>query len=204
MSRTQSLRSLYMDSSSKGWLVDIDDYYLQSSVSYYGLTQYVPRHFSKACSIVKGRYFNLSGLNDRQYESLADACRTLYGMLHQRYIVTEDGVRKLHSKYSKGVYGVCPRAACKGRHLIPMGFSAEPRQDKVKLWCPQCHDVYNSNSDIDGAYFGPDLPVMFHKIADIPLKFRSFSTFLEKRKDENGNDVPAIRQRLYRWGEKKI
>lgn len=198
----KSFRAMYMDTSPNSWLVEIDDYYLQSSVSYYGLNAYVD-HCSRASMIIKGRSFDTSEYSQSRLESLAESCRLLYGLLHQRFISTEDGTRKLFEKYQRGIYGRCPRTACKNKHLIPMGFDIEPNKGKVKLWCPQCHDIYNppSHIHIDGAFFGPDLPIMFHKIMEIPLKYKAFSTYLNQRRDSQGNIVPAIKQRLYRWGE---
>lgn len=172
--------------------MDIDDFFIQSSVSYYGLNSIVP-HFSRASSVIKGHSLDMSRTQ------LVESCTLLYGLLHQRYVLSDDGMRRIHSKYQIGVYGKCPRVACKGKHLIPMGMYDEPGKDRVKCWCPSCHDIYDTDIDLDGAYFGPDLPVMFHKIINLPLKFRAFSDFL---KDED-KEIPEIHQRLYRWGEKQ-
>lgn len=201
MSR-ENFRSLYIDDSPRSWLVDVDDYYLQSSVSYYGLNVYV-QNYSRASQIIKGRRIDTSSMTKDQVASLVDSCKLLYGLLHQRFICSEDGMKKLYVKYQRGIYGKCPRSACNGRNLIPMGFDIEPNKGNVKLWCPSCHDVYKTDKEIDGAFFGPDLPVIFHKILDIPLKYKMFSNVLQARKDEDGKDVPCIKQRLYRWGEKK-
>lgn len=195
--RGDYFRSRYFDSSPRGWLVEIDEYYLQSSVSYYGLSSVVP-HCSRVTSIIKGRNVDVSEMTHEQVEKLAANCRLLYGLLHQRYVITEEGVRKLYQKYQRGVYGTCPRVACRHSKLLPMGLSQDIGHSKVKLWCPKCHDIYDSPQDIDGAYFGPDLPIMFHKISDIPLKFKAFSDLLQESEREN---IPAIKQRLYRWGE---
>ena len=202
MRRFEDFRSMWMDTSSHSWLVDIDDYFLQSTVSYYGLNTLVP-HCSRATAVIKGRPVDLSSLTRDQVERLAASCRRLYGLLHQRFITSEDGIGKLYKKYQRGVYGKCPRVACKGHHVIPMGMSIEPDEGTVKLWCPKCHDVYNCASKLDGAYFGPDIPVMFHKMNQIPLRFKAESDFLKEYKKEDGTIVPAIEQRMYRWGEKQ-
>ena len=201
MSRS-NFRSLYIDSGPRSWLVEIDDYYLQSSVSYYGLNQFVP-DYSKVSQIIKGRRVDTSNMSKEQVKQLADSCRMLYGLLHQRYVCSEDGINKLYNKFQRGIYGKCPRIACNRRNLIPMGFNLEPNQDTVKLWCPSCHDIYKTDKNIDGAFFGPDLPIIFHKIKIIPLKYKMFSDALKEKKDENGQIVPKIQQRLYRWGEKE-
>ena len=202
MSRRDNFRSLYLDQSPTSWLVEIDDYFLQSTVSYYDLNNFVPS-YRYAVSIIKGRRIDTSEMSKQQVDSLVKSCKLLYGLLHQRYVISEDGIRKLFSKYKRGVYGTCPRVSCSGKGLIPMGFWNEPGKGKVKCWCPQCHDIYNANSDLDGAFFGPDLPIMFHKISDIPIKYRPFNYFLAAYKNNDGKDVPEIKQRLYRWGEKK-
>lgn len=203
--RFATFRQKFMDPKPGGWMIEIDDFYLQSSVSYYGLRSYV-QHYSQAVQIVKGVKIDPQQYSSEKLESLLNSCCILYGLLHQRFIATEDGVRHLYRKYQDGVYGKCPRAACCGRHLIPTGLSIEIGHSQVLLWCPQCHDLYKPNPevDIDGAYFGPDLPIMFHKIAQIPLKFKSFLNIYRKTTDDEGKEIPAIKQRLYRWGEKKL
>lgn len=191
-------RGVYLDD----WLVEVDDSYLQSSVSYCGLSDFVP-HYNRALSIVRNHRFDTLDMSSTRMEPIAESCRLLYGLLHQRFIVSEDGILKLLQKYRDGVYGVCPRAACNKKHLIPMGLSLNPNEDTVKLWCPGCHDIYHSDRGIDGAFFGPEVPIMFQKIANIPLKYKVFSTFLQETRDEENRIVPAIKQRLYRWGEKQ-
>ena len=200
--RQEAFERMWLDKSPTSWLVDIDDYFRQSTVSYYGLNTIVP-HCTRATAVIKGRSVDLSSLSKDQIEKLASSCRLLYGLLHQRYVTSEDGIRQLHAKVQRGVYGKCPRTACKGQHVIPMGLSIELGVDTVKLWCPKCHDIYNCDSKLDGAFFGPDLPVMFHKLNDIPLRFRASTDLLKEYKREDGTVVPAVKQRLYRWGEKK-
>lgn len=195
-------RHLYMDTSSRSWMVQIDDAFIQSAVSYYGLSELVP-HCATASRVLKGR-LDPTTVSKETLGTLIDSCKKLYGLLHQRYITSYDGIRSLESKYRAGIYGRCPRVACRQRELIPMGLSTTPGQDTVKLYCTQCHDIYDCDSDIDGAYFGPDLPMMFHKIMQIPLRFKvPSSKYLEEYEKPDGTVVPAIPQRLYRWAEKK-
>ena len=199
--RPERFRAMWKDTSSKSWLVEIDDLFLQSAVSYYGLNDLVP-HYSRASALVKGRSVDLSDYTPEQLERLASSCRLLYGLLHQRYITSEDGIDRITSKYQHGVYGRCPRVACKGKNtLIPMGLTIEPGVDTVKLWCTSCHDVYECDSKLDGAFFGPDLPVMFHKLRGIPLRFAASSDLLKGYRKSDGTEVPEVEKRLVRWGE---
>ena len=88
---SRDFRSLYMDDSPKSWLVDVDDYYLQSSVSYYGLNSYVT-NYSRSTQIIKGRRLDMSSMSNSQIAELANSCRLLYGLLHQRFVCSEDGI----------------------------------------------------------------------------------------------------------------
>jgi casein kinase II subunit beta len=186
--------------SPSSWLIEIDDYYLQSSVSYYDLNRKVTS-YSRAAEVVKGYSFDLSGASQSQISRLAVATARLYGLLHARFCVTEEGASKLSQKVAMGTYGTCPRVSCKGARLLPVGLTAEPDRDKVKLYCLKCHDVYNSQSDLDAAYFGPDIPIMYCKVLQLPLRFQVYSRLLEKYRDDTDKQVPAIKQRLFRWGE---
>lgn len=102
-------------------------------------------------------------------------------MVHARYIVTTRGLQKMvHfqnmcialtvlkvpqlDKYKEGDFGKCPRFACDGQALLPMGQNDNANLSAVKLYCARCEDLYNPKSTrhsiIDGAYFGTS----FHNI----------------------------------------
>lgn len=61
-------------------------------------------------------------------------------------------------KFKKGDFGKCPRVACEGQPLLPMGQHDVANTSPVKLYCARCEDLYNPKSNrhasIDGAYFG--------------------------------------------------
>ena len=72
--------------------------------------------------------------------------------------------RQQLEKYKKNDFGKCPRVACTGQPLLPMGLSDNPNIKAVKLYCVRCEDLYNPKSSrhaaIDGAFFGTS----FHNI----------------------------------------
>lgn len=96
----------------------------------------------------------------------------LYGLVHQRYILTRAGLQamvyiilRIHpvsitescvqvDKYENGVFGSCPRVYCVGCNVVPCGRSDMPGLDTVKLFCPNCNDIYGPPSSrflgIDG------------------------------------------------------
>ncbi len=52
--------------------------------------------------------------------------------------------------------------------MLPIGLSDVPGEEMVKLYCPNCNDVYNPqnprHNHIDGAYFGTGFPHMFFMV----------------------------------------
>jgi hypothetical protein len=45
-------------------------------------------------------------------------------------------------KYENNIFGSCPRVYCVGCNVVPCGRSDMPGLDTVKLFCPNCNDVY--------------------------------------------------------------
>ena len=107
-------------------------------------------------------YLIAPGFND--LEEISRAAILLYGLIHARYIITNDGLEAMKVKYLSKHFGECPRLLCRGHSVLPMGTTDEPKQNHVKLFCPKCKDVYNCSSkhrDIDGSFFGPTFPNLF-------------------------------------------
>ncbi|KAI8983906.1 casein kinase II subunit beta [Pilobolus umbonatus] len=134
--------------------------------------------------------FNLTGLNtqvplyretlelildlepaDEMYNRVPDLsllepyAELLYGLIHQRYILTRAGMFEMLAKYEAGDFGVCPRVYCDQCHLLPCGQHDKPKLSVVRLYCPNCKDIYippnPKYSNIDGAYFGTSFPHLF-------------------------------------------
>lgn len=59
-------------------------------------------------------------------------------------------------KYEAGIFGSCPRVYCNGCNIVPCGRSDLPGLDTVKLFCPNCNDIYTPPSSrfqgVDGTY----------------------------------------------------
>ncbi|KAI8336099.1 casein kinase II, regulatory subunit [Chlamydoabsidia padenii] len=81
----------------------------------------------------------------------------LYGLIHQRYLLTKNGLRWMAERYASSAFGYCPRVYCGRCPVIPTGRYDESGKDSVKLYCPSCLDLYNPPllyQNIDGAHFG--------------------------------------------------
>lgn len=66
-------------------------------------------------------------------------------------------------KYEQGIFGACPRVYCNGTHVVPCGRTDLPGLDTVKLYCPNCNDIYTPPSSrfqgVDGEKISPRMPV---------------------------------------------
>ncbi|KAF9977087.1 casein kinase 2 regulatory subunit [Actinomortierella ambigua] len=91
----------------------------------------------------------------------------LYGLIHQRYIVTRQGLQQMAEKYQAGHFGTCPRTYCQSTNVVPCGRYDLAGVETVKLFCPNCQDLYSPPSsrylNLDGAYFGTTFAhMLFH------------------------------------------
>lgn len=108
----------------------------------------------------------------------------LYGLVHQRFILTRAGLQAMVEKYENGAFGICPRVYCSGCNIVPCGRSDLPGIDTVKLYCPNCNDIYGPPSSrfqgVDGAFFGTTFAHLFfqtyRELAPAPFYKPSLST----------------------------
>jgi casein kinase II subunit beta len=80
-------------------------------------------------------------------------------------------------KYEAGVFGSCPRVYCMGCNVVPCGRSDLPGLETVKLFCPNCNDIYVPASSrfqgVDGAsHFASDpVPCSLIGVGSLPGAF---------------------------------
>jgi casein kinase II subunit beta len=86
----------------------------------------------------------------------------LYGLIHARFLLTHGpnlGLEQMFRKWANCHFPECPRTFCEGRRCLPFGPSEEVGESVVRMFCPNCREVYTSDDPIsdtiDGAYFGP-------------------------------------------------
>ncbi|CAG8464995.1 6280_t:CDS:2 [Ambispora gerdemannii] len=97
-----------------------------------------------------------------------NSAELLYGLIHQRYIITRQGLQQMVEKYESTHFGTCPRFYCQSCPVVPCGRNDIPALETVKLFCPNCLDLYTPPSsryhNIDGAYFGTTFPHLLFQL----------------------------------------
>jgi len=49
-------------------------------------------------------------------------------------------------RFEQNAFGICPRVFCQGQAVLPCGRVDTPGIDTVKLFCPNCQDIYGPMS----------------------------------------------------------
>jgi len=105
-------------------------------------------------------------LSFRTMEVIQESAELLYGLIHARYILTTHGLNQMSDKFKRGEFGCCPRVYCSGQRVVPVGCSDRFGEHTVKLFCPNCNDLYFPKSVrqcVDGSFFGTTFPhMLFH------------------------------------------
>ncbi len=113
------------DSSGESWIewftskegnrffCEVDRRYIEDNFNLYGLRQYVP-NYSDCLDII---------LDHKAYNELNIDPQKLYGLIHQRYILTGRGMEKMRYKFLNNDFGTCPRYYCRGQPCLPVGMS---------------------------------------------------------------------------------
>jgi casein kinase II subunit beta len=148
----------FLDSPHGSLFIEIDASYLMNNYNFYGIRQKVP-HFCRALTLIRGPFIPRERRPPDWPSDIDDYGMCLYGLLQARYLLTDEGQRRMSVKYRAGVYPKCPRMLCEGCHCLPYGLSDDLGQSEVKVFCPNCQDVYSVKdkrfAHMDGAFFGP-------------------------------------------------
>lgn len=134
-------------------LVQVNQTFINDQFNLYGLPDLVPG-FGKSINILKGTYQPRFSASEEK----------LYYLIHQRYILSKPGMDHIYDLVVEGVYGYCPRVGCRKAFLLPVGLSDLPNQDKAKLFCHCCQELYQPFEElahIDGCAFGRTFPHFF-------------------------------------------
>lgn len=152
-------------------LCQVDRSYLEDSFNFAGLEELVPC-FAQAMDIIldvqQDSGFttdSIDRMSEDQRDIIESAAELLYGLVHQRFILSTRGLKRMYDKYKACGFGRCHRVYCRGQPVLPVGQSDLPGKTTVNVYCPRCKDIYfpqvASDGNIDGAFFGTSFPSLF-------------------------------------------
>ena len=160
------------------FLAEVSEEFIDDGFNLYGLNKIVPDFYSALDILLSNKKKNENFVDIM--ESIQIAC-DLYGLIHARYITTDEGLQQMYYKYKNKVFGCCPKLECKNHPVLPIGISEDLLISRVKVYCPKCEEVYFPDRwvDLDGAYFGPNFPHIFleafPKVKFIKKKTKGFT-----------------------------
>lgn len=147
------------------YFVEVAEEFIDDDFNLTGLGQLVP-HYKDALELI----LDLEPEQPIKVPAIPiieHSAELLYGLIHARYIITRQGLQQMYEKYRYQHFGTCPRYYCHGTALLPVGRHDMPGFETVRLYCPNCMDVYippNSRYlGIDGAFFGTSFAGLFLK-----------------------------------------
>ncbi|KAJ1557097.1 casein kinase 2 regulatory subunit [Nowakowskiella sp. JEL0078] len=144
------------------FFIQVPEDFIEDDFNLTGLAQLVP-FYNESLDLILDLEPEFDNPDMYDQEELIDqSAERLYGLIHQRFIVTKIGLMMMAEKYESLDFGSCPRELCNEQGLVPCGLSDTIGISSVKMYCPRCLDLYHPRKarfqNIDGAYFGTTFP----------------------------------------------
>ncbi|CAG8647217.1 6010_t:CDS:2, partial [Cetraspora pellucida] len=156
------------------YFAEVAEDFIEDDFNLTGLNSMVP-FYKEALEMILDVESEEETLKVPDVSIVETSAELLYGLIHQRYIITRQGLQQMASlvdKYESKHFGTCPRYYCQSCPVIPCGRSDMPGLETVKLFCPNCLDLYTPSSSrfhsVDGAFFGTTFPhLLFQQYPDL-------------------------------------
>ncbi|WWC71225.1 uncharacterized protein I206_105178 [Kwoniella pini CBS 10737] len=146
------------------YFCDVHEDFIEDDFNLTGLQAMVP-FFKEALEMVLDVEPEEDSNKIPDVSIVESSAELLYGLVHQRFILTKVGLSCMVEKYEAGHFGACPRVFCHATPVLPCGRADMPGIDTVKLYCPNCGDIYTPPSSkyasVDGAFFGTTFSPLF-------------------------------------------
>ena len=165
----------YLEEEESSWIIwfcnlkgneffaEVDASFIEDDFNLVGLSSQVPYYEYALDTILDIQ--TPAVLTEEQQQMVDSAAELLYGLIHQRFILTNRGLNRMAEKFEDVDFGRCHRVLCEGQPVIPMGQADAPRKYTVSVFCPRCNDIYfpksSRHSSVDGAFFGTSFPHLF-------------------------------------------
>ena len=143
------------------WLLNVPEDFISDTFNVFGLSDQFPA-FNLCCDVITGKTSVHAFVHNDQ-KKIIELLPSVYGMIHQRFLLTNEGLEGVRKKFIKQIFGNCPRFECNSQPLLPIGLSSKIGVATVKTFCPRCREIFEPRpkNSLDGAYFGPNMPHVF-------------------------------------------
>ncbi|KAF0546700.1 casein kinase subunit II beta [Gigaspora margarita] len=135
------------------YFAEVAEDFIEDDFNLTGLNSMVP-FYKEALEMILDVESEEETLKVPDVSIVETSAELLYGLIHQRYIITRQGLQQMVDKYESKHFGICPRYYCQSCPVIPCGRSDMPGLETVKLFCPSCLDLYTPPSsrfhNVDG------------------------------------------------------
>lgn len=122
------------------FFIEVPEEFIEDEFNLYGLRAIVPM-YEEALDMI----LDLDDENpppSSELPKIERSAELLYGLIHQRFILTKLGLSLMKLKHKEARFGVCPRVYCYYSPVLPCGMTDIPGKVNVKLYCPRCGDLY--------------------------------------------------------------
>jgi casein kinase II subunit beta len=144
------------------YFVKIELSYLNDNFNFFGLRGFSHESqltFLSAVDAIRGPSLSSERRPQELTPDVERAAVRLYGLLHARYLLTQNALCQMYDKFTRKEFPRCPRICCGGQVCLPYGPNDEIEVSMLRMFCPECREVYVADDEIshsiDGAYFGP-------------------------------------------------
>ncbi|CAI2167126.1 7690_t:CDS:2 [Funneliformis geosporum] len=127
------------------YFAEVAEDFIEDDFNLTGLNSTVP-FYKEALEMILDVEPEEESLKVPDVSLVENSAEVLYGMIHQRYILTRQGLQQMVDKYESNHFGHCPRVYCLSTAVVPCGQSDVPGLETVKLFCPNCLDIYTPPS----------------------------------------------------------
>ncbi|KAI7907139.1 casein kinase II, regulatory subunit [Cokeromyces recurvatus] len=124
------------------YYADVDESFIEDPFNLIGLNAHIPLYKETLEIILDLEPVDVMYNRVPDLSLLEPSAELLYGLIHQRYIITKQGMIQMYQKYRMGDFGKCPRVYCNDSYVLPCGQHDTPKLSTVRLYCPNCKDIY--------------------------------------------------------------
>ncbi|RKP27368.1 casein kinase II, regulatory subunit, partial [Syncephalis pseudoplumigaleata] len=149
------------------YFCEVQEEFIEDDFNLTGLSSMVP-YYREALEMILDIEPEDESATEAEAQVIETSAAILYGLIHQRFILTRQGMQLMMHKYDQVQFGECPRVYCMQTPMLPCSRSDVPCVDTVRLYCPSCRDLYQPPATryqhLDGAYFGTTFAHLFFSV----------------------------------------